>query len=1111
MDELQRQQPRGIPGVSYLRVMTEGNARNAMNVEVDKNTVTILSDTESRARFEGNQFVLPNGLTDEEVCEHVIGMQAGAGAGADLNPVQAFVSDAATTLIVLSGSKQTRKWQFLKKTFLPFVANEIFSQIGDKEQTEIDYAFHASVSAFEIQDEVVTDLLRPSTRGLTVSASAEEGVIIPGLLKETAKDEMQMRQLFLDACENRACHALPVGASVNTSCGLWEVHLAQSEGMNDGQSTRRCQSRLIILDLPCTDSLVNPDQTRPLESLTLHRSLVTFIDVIHRLNTPVKAALAPFRTSKLTHYLSELLGGNAIVCGLGCIVGNEAPMSRKTMDIVGAIGDSVHFPIGGRELTDVLSGLLGKYRAMILQLQDEIQNGAPIGEQAPDISEKVVTELQRDLASAQLDRNIAREDRQRIFEMMELLKAKYTTVMEEKFTQSQELVRAEEEKLSVARALVELKLEHSAKQEQIEKDKFEITSALLAAKNEIFDLDQQLLLSRTEGQSLKDASEDLEKRVQKDMEELVTVKSALQEVREQLQRETDTRIELGAELLTLLNQKSILQRKVDDQQQSLDRMSVSLSALNAEEKEINAAKIAAMDSLREKDDEIARQKRDAMKSDMEAKGLRMELEHVKQDAERAQTEWEREREAQLSLLRETESKLQETEKNLAAAGKNVISSSGVVTGGVDKSVVTRLEHKIRDLQREVKRAREDEDTLQNTNKHLEEELTKSRKIVQERLSQQIMNADEDDSQKDVAIETDSTLEELISFYKVKEEKHQMITDEALKNGKVLKLALQGLFDKYQGALDQVEDLINKKGGKNTSNLDETMFIGEAAMKAASDGVLEADKFESRIARERMELAESTIAEEQERMGIVLNAFKRRLKKTESKLAEAQGQSASLAAQVQQLVAAGPKKRPPSAEGRERDIQKKANADILKAMQDQFTKQIQLLKENAAAAVETQQQQLQQQQQQLLQPQSEAVLPVEPIPSRPSSRASTIQQSEVESIKQPTPPASAFHSLNASPTASRPTSASGMSLEQALKYIGELEQGASAAMASKLRDAEKRSAQLGKRCSQLEEEMRSYQAYMKETVMQYKRQLQTMAKGVPMKQITNPTDGKLPVI
>jgi len=100
-DDLRRQQPRGVPGVSYVRVVTEGTATKATNIEVEQNIVTISSDTEPRARFDRNQFVLERGISDEEVCESTIGVQAGEGVGAALNPINAFVSDSATTLIIL--------------------------------------------------------------------------------------------------------------------------------------------------------------------------------------------------------------------------------------------------------------------------------------------------------------------------------------------------------------------------------------------------------------------------------------------------------------------------------------------------------------------------------------------------------------------------------------------------------------------------------------------------------------------------------------------------------------------------------------------------------------------------------------------------------------------------------------------------------------------------------------------------------------------------------------------------------------------------------------------------------------------------------------------------
>jgi len=84
-DSIQRAQPRGVPGVGYVRVLIEGDGPTAHNIDIDGNSVTVISDTEPRARFDGNHTVLPMGLNDEEACENVIGVNAGEGTGARID------------------------------------------------------------------------------------------------------------------------------------------------------------------------------------------------------------------------------------------------------------------------------------------------------------------------------------------------------------------------------------------------------------------------------------------------------------------------------------------------------------------------------------------------------------------------------------------------------------------------------------------------------------------------------------------------------------------------------------------------------------------------------------------------------------------------------------------------------------------------------------------------------------------------------------------------------------------------------------------------------------------------------------------------------------------
>jgi hypothetical protein len=82
--------------------------------------------------------ILDKSLSDEEVCEHTIGNLAGMGLGASLNPISAYVNDAATAIIFIVGSRLTRKWQFLKRTFLPFLSNELFgNHLNEREQQSL--------------------------------------------------------------------------------------------------------------------------------------------------------------------------------------------------------------------------------------------------------------------------------------------------------------------------------------------------------------------------------------------------------------------------------------------------------------------------------------------------------------------------------------------------------------------------------------------------------------------------------------------------------------------------------------------------------------------------------------------------------------------------------------------------------------------------------------------------------------------------------------------------------------------------------------------------------------------------------------------------------------
>lgn len=1101
-------QPQGIPAVTYVRIQNPDQVTTgAADILSDDASVTILEPNKPSSRHDSVAFVLPRGITDQEACESTIGQDAGAGdGGGGLNPISAFVNDSASAVIFLLGSKNTRKSLFLKRTFLPFLANELFANIEDKKKMAFGlYETRVNASGFEIQDEIITDLLRPSSRGLTVSITAEEGVKVLGLHHEVPNDEMSLRKVMDDCCENRVTHTQPPGGSIETSTAVFEFELYQTEEIQ-GASVKKSVSKLVIVDVPCVNALISGSDLRQLEGPTLHKSLSCFVDVCRKLTSPGRAAIAPFRSSKLTSYLAELLGGNALVLAIGTVAQGEPLASRKTMELLDVLSRSVHFPIGGLELTEMVQGLLVKYRSMVLQLQDELENGAPIGEKAAEVSEKTIRDMQQEMAKALNERNIAKDDCARLYEMMELLKTKYQTLTDQKNEQAEELIKSEEEKLTIARALVELKLEHSQLREGIEKERFELTSHMMASKEQVKALQDKNEASEKELTVTKDNLDSEKNKLISEQQEIAALKATLQEVRDTLNRERSKSLDLGAELLTLVNQKESLQTKSVELQRNLDNLALTSESQAVELKEQHVITEELRKALQVKEHEFLDLRTDKTDIENDLKNVELELRHAKEDAERALNDFQREKENTYQNARKAaETDIQKALKDLEEA----------------QISTRRLEKRLRDKDREFIRSQTDLEQLTNEKKLVDEELDNVRNnyraklhalssedggdrlaSLAEALKDGVFESNSRPNSRTarppsnpkldvgnrpqpgssgtdgpvvggntlgktdelaVAAKGDPVVEQLLKSYVEKEEHLNKALGDAQVDCFSFKTAYRRLFDKYQEALDILEESLPEKFPDEKDIIHEQNLITQASKDtqaailaagavggaggAAATVLAEKDEVvqEREHWQSRLRAAEAELIAEQERTAVTISSMKERVDATEAKKVLLSAEVKSLREQVKNLVQSAV------------DMPKKSAQDVA-----------------VGAKYASEMAQMQEDNEQLRQ-------------SLALANAQIRSQAAVSK--------SIDGAIN-SPTKDGNVNGENIPTAEGRNQI--------ATFMEHLKSAEMRNVELVTRNAQLEEELQSYQKYMKDTVLLYRRQIQVLK--TQLNSLVNGTDG-----
>ncbi|GMH04127.1 hypothetical protein Nepgr_005966 [Nepenthes gracilis] len=180
--------------------------------------------------------------------------------------------------------------------------------------------FVLKISALEIYNETVVDLLSRNPGPLRLLDDPEKGTIVEKLVEKVVDDSQHLKQL-IGICEaQRRVGETALNDKSSRSHQIIRLTIESHLQENSGR-VKSFIATLNLVDLAGSEraSLTKGDGLRLKEGGHINRSLLTLTQVIRKLSGGKRSSHIPYRESKLTRILQHSLGGNArtaIICTL---------------------------------------------------------------------------------------------------------------------------------------------------------------------------------------------------------------------------------------------------------------------------------------------------------------------------------------------------------------------------------------------------------------------------------------------------------------------------------------------------------------------------------------------------------------------------------------------------------------------------------------------------------------------------------------------------------------------------------------------------------------------------------------------------------------------------
>lgn len=283
-----------------------------------------------------------------------------------------------------------------------------------KNTTERDIVL--KLSALEIYNETVVDLLNRESGSLRLLDDPEKGTIVEKLVEEVVKDSQHLRHLICICEAQRQVGETALNDKSSRSHQIIRLTIESSLRDNSG-CVKSFIASLNLVDLAGSEraSQTNADGTRLKEGSHINRSLLTLTTVIRKLSGGKRIDHIPYRDSKLTRILRPSLGGNArtaIICTVSPGL-SHVEQSRNTLS----------FATSAKEVTNTAQiNMVVPDKKLVKHLQKEVARlEAELRSPEPSSSACIRTLLmEKDLKIQQMEKDMKELKRQRDYAQSQL-------------------------------------------------------------------------------------------------------------------------------------------------------------------------------------------------------------------------------------------------------------------------------------------------------------------------------------------------------------------------------------------------------------------------------------------------------------------------------------------------------------------------------------------------------------------------------------------------------------------------------------------------------------------------------------------------------------------